>query len=92
LDVEIDPRYLRPSEVEFLLADASKAHRQLGWEPRIKFKELVRILVDADVEAIGVTSKGAGSRILEERFGGWHQWAGSVSKCLEAAAGTALGD
>src|ERR1700732_2186805 len=39
--VEIDPRYLRPSEVEFLLADASKAHRQLGWEPRIKFKELV---------------------------------------------------
>ena len=90
--VELDPRYLRPAEVEFLLADASKAQRELGWEPRIKFKELVRIMVDADVEAIGGTPKGAGRRILEEKFEGWHQWAGSVSKCLEAAAGSALGD
>jgi hypothetical protein len=49
-------------------------------------------MVDADVEAIGVTPKGAGRRILEERFEGWHQWAGSVSKCLAAAAGNALGD
>jgi GDPmannose 4,6-dehydratase len=90
--VELDPRYLRPAEVEYLLADASKAHRELGWQPSIKFKELVRIMVDADVEAIGGTPKGAGRRILEEKFGGWHQWAGSVSKCLEAAAGSALRD
>ena len=89
--VELDPRYLRPAEVEFLLADASRAEKQLGWEPKIKFKELVRIMVDADVEAIGVTPKGAGRLILEEKFGEWHQWEGSVSKCLEAAAGTALG-
>jgi GDPmannose 4,6-dehydratase len=90
--VELDPRYLRPAEVGFLLADASKAHRELEWEPRIKFRELVRIMVDADLEAIGVAPKGSGRAILEEQFGEWHQWAGSVSKCLEAAAGTALGD
>ena len=90
--VKLDPRYLRPSEVEFLLADASNAHRELEWEPKIKFKELVRIMVDADLEAIGVPSKGAGRNILEEKFGEWHRWAGSVSKCLAAAAGAALGD
>lgn len=90
--VELDPRYLRPAEVESLLADASKAHRELGWEPRIKFRELVRIMVDGDIEAIGLTSKGAGRSILKEKFGDWHQWAGSVSKYLEASAGTALGN
>jgi len=90
--VEIDPRYRRPSEVNFLLADASKAHHELGWEPKIGFKELVRIMVDADLEAIGVVHKGDGSRILHEQFGEWHQWTGSVSKMLEAAAGAALGD
>ncbi len=90
--VELDPRYLRPSEVDYLLGDVTRASKELGWEPKIKFKELVRIMVDADVEAIGVTPKGAGRRILEERFGEWHQWAGSVSKCLEAVAGSALGD
>jgi GDPmannose 4,6-dehydratase len=90
--VDLDPRYMRPAEVEYLLADASRAHRELEWEPRIKFTELVRIMVDADLEAIGVTPKGAGRAILEDKFGDWHQWAGSVSRCLEAAAGTALGD
>lgn len=48
--VEIDPRYFRPTEVEVLVGDASKAKRKLGWEPKIKFKELVRIMVDADLE------------------------------------------
>jgi GDPmannose 4,6-dehydratase len=90
--VEFDPRYLRPAEVEFLLADASKAHRELEWKPRIKFKELVRIMVDADLEAIGATPRGAGRAILEEKCGEWHQWAGSVSKCLKAFAGAALDD
>jgi GDPmannose 4,6-dehydratase len=90
--VDLDPRYLRPAEVEFLCADARKAQRELGWEPRIKFRELVRIMVDADCEAIGVTSEGTGRGILEEKFGDWHQWTGSVSKCIEAAAGSALGD
>jgi len=47
--VEIDPRYFRPTDVDFLQGDASKAKRKLHWEPRVKFKELVRVMVDADL-------------------------------------------
>jgi len=50
--VEIDPRYYRPSEVDFLLGDPSKAKKQLGWEPKTKFDELVRIMVDADIQLL----------------------------------------
>jgi GDPmannose 4,6-dehydratase len=48
--VEIDPRYFRPTEVDFLLGDASKARRLLGWQPKVSFPELVRIMVDADIK------------------------------------------
>jgi GDPmannose 4,6-dehydratase len=48
--VELDPRYLRPTEVDLLLGDASKAQRELGWKPRIEFGELVRMMVEADIE------------------------------------------
>ena len=47
--VRIDPRYFRPTEVEFLLGDASKAKRQLGWEAKIGFDQLVRDMVAADL-------------------------------------------
>jgi GDPmannose 4,6-dehydratase len=47
--VEIDPRYFRPTEVDLLVGDASKARRKLGWEPKITFKELVRTMVDEDL-------------------------------------------
>jgi GDPmannose 4,6-dehydratase len=47
--VEIDPRYLRPTEVELLLGDASKAKEKLGWTPRTSFQELVNLMVDADI-------------------------------------------
>jgi GDPmannose 4,6-dehydratase len=50
--VEIDPAYYRPAEVDFLLADASKAKRVLGWEPRTTFEELVKLMVDADIELL----------------------------------------
>jgi GDPmannose 4,6-dehydratase len=50
--VEIDPRYFRPAEVDLLIGDASKAKRILGWEPKTKFKELVHLMVDADVTAL----------------------------------------
>jgi GDPmannose 4,6-dehydratase len=50
--VEIDPKYYRPSEVDHLLGDASKAKEKLGWEPRVRFKELVELMVDADVESL----------------------------------------
>jgi len=62
--VEIDPRYFRPTEVDFLLADASKARRQLGWEPKVTFKDLVKIMVDADMELLNITPQGEGNRIL----------------------------
>lgn len=48
--VEIDPRYFRPTEVDVLLGDSSKAKTKLKWEPRVKFRDLVRIMVDADME------------------------------------------
>ncbi|HEY6771531.1 MAG TPA: GDP-mannose 4,6-dehydratase [Solirubrobacterales bacterium] len=50
--VEIDPHYYRPSEVDHLLGDASKAKDELGWEPKVRFKELVELMVDADVAAL----------------------------------------
>jgi GDPmannose 4,6-dehydratase len=48
--VEIDPRYFRPSEVEYLLGDASKAYRELGWKPTVRFDELVAMMTDHDME------------------------------------------
>jgi len=50
--VEVDPRYFRPTEVDSLLGDASKAKKKLGWEPRIRFKDLVKLMVDADLQAL----------------------------------------
>jgi GDPmannose 4,6-dehydratase len=47
--VEIDPRYLRPAEVDVLLGDAGKARRQLGWEPRVAFDDLVKLMTDHDL-------------------------------------------
>lgn len=48
--VEIDPRYYRPAEVNELKGDATKAKKELGWEPKIKFKELVKLMVEADLK------------------------------------------
>jgi len=72
--VEIDPRYYRPTEVDYLLSDPSRARTKLGWEPKIRFHELVRIMVDADLELIGEPCPGEGKKILMEKFGGWHRW------------------
>jgi GDPmannose 4,6-dehydratase len=60
--VRIDPRYLRPAEVEHLVGDYSKAREKLGWEPRTSFEEMIRLMVDADLELLsrGVPQKQAG--------------------------------
>jgi GDPmannose 4,6-dehydratase len=50
--VAIDERYYRPAEVELLIGDYSKAKKQLGWEPKTKFKDLVKLMVDADVQLL----------------------------------------
>jgi GDPmannose 4,6-dehydratase len=81
--VEIDPRYFRPTEVDALLADATNARKKLGWEPKVSFKELVKIMVDADMEATGLKAPGEGKRILEEKFTGWHRWEKNVTAVNE---------
>jgi len=50
--VLVNPKYFRPAEVDRLLSDASKARQGLGWEPKVGFEELVRMMVDADLEAV----------------------------------------
>jgi len=50
--VEIDSRYFRPTEVDLLIGDSSKAREQLGWQPRVSFSELVRMMVDADMKNV----------------------------------------
>ena len=64
--VKIDPRYFRPTEVEVLIADPAKARRELGWEPKVTFKQLVRMMVDADMESLGLKSPGAGVAALKQ--------------------------
>jgi GDPmannose 4,6-dehydratase len=71
--VEIDPRYYRPTEVDFLLADISKARKKIGWEPRVKFSELVKIMVDADMKLSGLQPPGEGERILQDKGLHWTQ-------------------
>jgi len=66
--VEVDPRYFRPTEVDLLQGDSTKAKEQFGWQPKIKFKTLVRIMVDADLRALGLSCPGEGDKILKEKF------------------------
>ncbi len=69
--VEIDSRYFRPTEVEYLLADASKAQEKLGWKPKVTFEELVKIMVDSDMELIGAKPQGESKDILENKGINW---------------------
>ena len=89
--VKIAERYFRPLEVQSLRANIAKAKKELQWEPRIHFADLVAIMVDADMEALGLRSPGKGKLILESKLGHWHQWHNSVSKLVHASAGRALG-
>ena len=54
--VKTDPEFLRPAEVDHLVGDATKAREQLGWQPRVSFKELVELMVDADLERLSSTA------------------------------------
>jgi GDPmannose 4,6-dehydratase len=71
--VEIDPKYFRPTEVEALKADSSKAKKILNWTPRITFEDLIKIMVDADLEAIGLSSPGEGKKIISEKGLAWNK-------------------
>ncbi len=88
--VEIDQRYFRPTEVGALLADATKAKEKLGWTPKVTFNDLVKIMVDSDMEMLGLEPVGDGKAILEEKFSGWHQWQANVAAVNERSGqGTA---
>lgn len=63
--MKLDPRYLRPTEVELLKADSSNVKRQLGWEARVQFSDLVRIMVDAELRAAGLSEPGDSKRIVD---------------------------
>jgi len=71
--IEIDPRYIRPTEVDDLLVDASKARQRLGWKPKVSFKELARIMVDYDLEIMGMKSPEEGKRMIKMKNLKWIQ-------------------
>jgi GDPmannose 4,6-dehydratase len=58
--VQVDPRYFRPTEVEALQADISKAREKLGWAPRVTLDELVKVMIDCDVRSVGLEAPGRG--------------------------------
>lgn len=72
--VEIDKRYYRPTEVNELIADSSRAKGELGWKPVITFEDIVKIMMDADMRQAGLKPIGDGDRILKEKFP--HRWWG----------------
>jgi GDPmannose 4,6-dehydratase len=69
--IEIEPRFFRPTEVPELRADAGKAKKKLHWVPKITFNDLVKIMVDADLEMFGVDSPGQGKKIAIEKGFQW---------------------
>ena len=69
--VATDPRYFRPTEVPLLQADPSEAKRRLGWEAQVRFRDLVRIMMDADLEAAGLPAPGEGKRCIADGRLGW---------------------
>ena len=82
--IAIDPEYFRPAEVDYLLADASKASEKLNWKPKVTFQGLVKIMVDADMELAGVVSPGEGEKILHDNDIRWIKNNQSIGR-LESA-------
>ncbi|HNW40236.1 MAG TPA: GDP-mannose 4,6-dehydratase, partial [Candidatus Omnitrophota bacterium] len=66
--VSIDPRYFRPTEVNNLIADAGKIKKTFKWQPKVKFDDLVKIMIDADMRASGLEPIGEGDKILKKKF------------------------
>jgi GDPmannose 4,6-dehydratase len=65
--VEFDERYLRPAEVELLIGDPTKAQQQLGWKPTVTFEQLVALMVEADLQALGHTApNGNGTQVIQD--------------------------
>jgi GDPmannose 4,6-dehydratase len=70
--LKTDQKYFRPTETDDLAADSSKIKKVMGWEPKVKFKELVKIMVDADMRRAGLKTIGEGDEFLRKQFP--HRW------------------
>ncbi|MDX1601174.1 MAG: GDP-mannose 4,6-dehydratase [Anaerolineales bacterium] len=86
--VEVDPRYFRPTEVDYLQADPTRAREELGWRARVTFDDLVKIMVDADFESVGLDPVGEGLAILKDKFDTWHRWESGVTAVLNSTGNT----
>jgi len=69
--IEIDMKYFRPTEVDFLRADITKAQKRLGWTPKVMFEELVKIMVDSDMRLAGLKPLGESEKILRQKGIDW---------------------
>jgi GDPmannose 4,6-dehydratase len=69
--IQIDPKYFRPTEVDYLCADISKAKKELGWEPKIFFNDLVELMVDYDMLGVGLTPPGKGIKSVRQKGIHW---------------------
>ena len=63
--VEVDPKYFRPTEVDYLLGDPSKARAKLGWKPKVSFKELVHMMIDHDMEELKKEMHGSRNEVAD---------------------------
>ncbi len=72
--VEIDPQYFRPTEVDILMGNSLKAKNKFSWDPKIKFEDLVKIMVDADLRNLNLPPVGQGEAILKEKFSNNRWW------------------
>jgi GDPmannose 4,6-dehydratase len=87
--VKTAERYLRPLEVNSLIADTRKARKILSWQPRVGFHDLVAIMVDADMEAVGLIPRGNGKVVLEQKLSHWNHWQNSITRVMQAIEGQA---
>lgn len=85
--VEIDPKYYRPTEVDFLQADISKARKLLGWEPKVTFDELVKVMMDYDLLAVGLTPPGEGIMSIEAKGFTWTKHKFSLHEAIKEGLG-----
>ena len=70
--VRIDQKYFRPTETDDLRADSSKIKKTVGWKPKVRFEDLVKIMVDADMRRAGLKPIGEGDKILQKEYP--HRW------------------
>jgi GDPmannose 4,6-dehydratase len=90
--VEIDAKFLRPAEVDCLCGDAAKAREKLGWEPEVTFKELIKMMVEADLEAVQKAENGvAFAASLRNGNGNGNGSLKAENKHANAAAGMGNG-